>query len=572
MLIHPDILLFLTQRMTIVITISFLLSRQPAVRRFFANGTTTREDVYRLIVIFGGLSIIGTYAAIPIDGALANSRVIGPVLAGLLGGPLAGFGAGLIGGVHRFAMGGFTALACAISTIAEGLLAGLIRRYHPEALNGMGALITGLMAETLQMLIILAVARPFEDAVLLVSHIALPMITVNAVGIAVSVMLIQDIRAQEEQAGALEAQKSLRIANITLPLLRRGLNESSAQAVAQVVKEMTDLDAVALTDREKILAHVGLGADHHLAGQPFLTRATEEALQTGGPVIASSQDEIQCAHLDCPLHAAVIVPLVSKDMPLGTLKLYRTKEVGIVDEELAKGLAHLFSTQLEIAELEQQARLAATAEIRALQAQINPHFLFNALNTVASYVRTHPETARNLLIQLGDFFRKNLREPSQFVSLREELAHIESYLALEQARFEDRLQVIHDIDPGALSCPIPPLLLQPLVENALRHGLLPLRDGGSVTIRARRQADDHIDISVEDDGVGMTPEKVAQLLVRNGATAGAASGGIGLRNVHERLCSIYGPDYGLRIESKPGLGTICALRIPDKDISLLMAS
>ncbi|ABZ84246.1 sensor protein lyts [Heliomicrobium modesticaldum Ice1] len=571
MLIHHDILLFLAQRMTIVITISFLLSRHPAIRRFFANRTTSREDVYRLIVIFGGLSIIGTYAAIPIDGALANSRVIGPVLAGLLGGPLAGFGAGLIGGVHRFAMGGFTALACAISTVTEGLLAGLIRRYHPQALSGTGALITGLMAETLQMLIILAVARPFEDAVLLVSHIALPMITVNAVGIAVSVMLIQDIRSQEEQAGALEAQKSLRIANITLPLLRRGLNEASALAVAKVVKDMTDLDAVALTDREKILAHVGLGADHHLAGQPILTRATEEALQTGGPVIASSKDEIQCAHPDCILHAAVIVPLLSKDKPVGTLKLYRTKQVGIVDEELAKGLAHLFSTQLEIAELERQARLAATAEIRALQAQINPHFLFNALNTVASYVRTHPETARNLLIQLGDFFRKNLREPSQFVSLREELAHIESYLALEKARFEDRLQVIHDIDPAALGCPIPPLLLQPLVENALRHGLLPLRDGGSVTIRAHRCAEGHVDISVEDDGVGMTPEKVAQLLVRNGSPC-AVSGGIGLRNVHERLRSIYGPDYGLRIESKPGLGTICALRIPDKDISLLMAS
>ncbi|MTV48897.1 sensor histidine kinase [Heliobacillus mobilis] len=564
-----QILLFLAQRMTIVITIAFLLSRHSAIRRFFAYQRTTTGDVIRLIGIFGTVSILGTYSAIPIDGALANSRVIGPVLAGLLGGPAAGIGAGLIGGIHRYSMGGFTALACALSTVTEGLIGGLIRRYHPHSLNGLSAFITGLVAETLQMLIILTVAKPFEDAVTLVTHIGVPMILVNATGIAVFVLLIQDIRAQEEQAGALVAQKSLHIANITLPLLRRGLTETSAQAVAELVKNMTDLDAVALTDREKILAHVGAGADHHLPGELIMTRVTAEALETGRAVVASSKEEVQCVHPKCSLNAVIVVPLLCMDKPVGALKLYRTKEVGLVDQELAKGLGHLFSTQLEIAELEKEARLKTTAEIRALQAQINPHFLFNALNTVASYVRTQPETARRLLIQLGDFFRKNLREPAQFVSLREELRHIESYLALEQARFEDRLQVEYDIADDAANCQVPPLLLQPLVENAVRHGLLPLHEGGTITIRAYRDAE-IVFITIVDDGAGMTSERMAQLFAERPPSASSSSG-IGLRNVNERLCSIYGPDYGLHIDSKPGLGTVCSLRIPDAPQSLLMA-
>ncbi|MCW2276637.1 sensor histidine kinase [Heliophilum fasciatum] len=561
-----DLFLYLAQRLTIVVTIAFLLSRHPAIRRFFAYQATTKRDILRISGIFGAISIIGTYAAVPIDGALANSRVIGPVLAGLLGGPWAGLGAGLIGGIHRWSLGGFTALACGISTVIEGLLGGLVRRYHPQPLTGFAALITGLMAETLQMLIILAVARPFEDAVELISHIALPMILVNASGIAIFVLMIQDLRAREEQASAGEAQKALQIATITAPMLRQGLNAKSARKVAQVVKNQTDLAAVALTSADQILAHVGLGEDHHLPGMPVRTEITREVLRNGVPVIATTKEEVQCSAPDCPLHSAIVVPLFSGNQTVGALKLYRarTLSVSLVDQELAKGLAHLFSTQLEIADLEKTARLKTVAEIRALQAQISPHFLFNALNTIASYVRTQPETARNLLIQLGDFFRKNLRDPVQFVTLADELQHIEAYLALEQARFEDRLQVVKDIDPQTLTCQVPPLLLQPLVENAIRHGLLPLRQGGTLTLRTCH-VDDGTTITIADNGVGIPQTHIDLLLHKEKPPLTAiTTGGIGVRNVHERLVTIYGPAYGLCIESSPGSGTCCTVRIPNQ--------
>ncbi|MDK2883356.1 MAG: two-component system, LytTR family, sensor histidine kinase LytS [Bacillota bacterium] len=553
------LLVALAERMSVVITLAFILTRSRTFRRLLEEKASLRQMLF-LIFAFGLLGIFGSYAGIPVQDALANSRVIAPLVGGLFGGPLVGFLSGLIAGGHRFFLGGFTALACGVSTTVEGLVGGLVgRAYRDRRLTWPVAFITGFAAEGLQMLIILALARPFAAAWSLVRIIALPMMLVNASGIALAVVIIQSVLREQELSGALQAQKALEIANQTLPYLRRGLTRETAHQAARIILAVSGLEAVAITSREEILAHLGAGSDHHRPGQKILTSATRQALATGNIQVAQTAQDIGCHHPGCQLRAAVVVPLCSRGNVVGTLKLYHTRAnaVGPLDLELAAGLGHLFSTQLELAEIDRQEKLVARAEIRALQSQINPHFLFNALNTIMTVCRQDPEKARQLLGHLGDFFRRNLQHLERPVTLATEVEHVRSYLAIEQARFGSRLEVEIDVDPNVATYLLPPLTLQPLVENAVKHGLLSRREGGRITLTARA-VEGGAQIAVSDNGVGIDLARVAQLLA-----AGPGDGKrVGLANVHERLRLLYGPEHGLRFRLNPGGGTRVEFTLP----------
>lgn len=551
----------MAERMALIITIAFLLTRFKPLRRLLHQNIALKEKIL-LTLIFGAIAIFGTYSAIEIQGALANSRVIGAVVAGLLGGPAMGAGAGLISGLHRWSLGGFTGFACALSTFTEGLIAGIIRnRLQDKRVRWEIGLFTGVVTESLQMIIILLVAKPFNAAWELVKVIGMPMIIWNSIGVALFMMIIRNAQEEEERIGAIQAQKALAIADSTLKYLRNGLNLETAHIVARVIKQHTSVAAVSLTDTKTILAHEGDGADHHLAGQPIMTEATRWVLANGSSKIAESKEEIGCPHSDCPLNSAVIVPLFSRDQITGTLKLYHNKENAIspLDLEFAKGLAHLFSTQLEIAALENQGKLLKEAELQALQAQINPHFLFNALNTIISFSRSDPEMSRNLLRHLGDFFRKSLLKDKKVITLAEELERIDAYLSIEQARFGPRLQVFKDIDASTLNYPLPPLILQPLVENCVKHGILPKPEGGAVYIQARSDGN-NVNITIEDNGIGMPEESLTTCL----KGCNKKEGGIGLFNVNERLKNMYGLETTLSVKSTPGKGTVFHMKLPLK--------
>jgi PAS domain S-box-containing protein len=211
-------------------------------------------------------------------------------------------------------------------------------------------------------------------------------------------------------------------------------------------------------------------------------------------------------------------------------------------------------------ESERQKKLRADAEMKMLQAQINPHFLFNAITSIMHYIRTDPDTASELLVKLGEFFRKNIKPQGASVPLSKELEHCEDYLSLERARFEDRLRVVYDVDPATLDCPVPPLILQPLVENALRHGIMPREEGGEIVIGAHPE-NGAVRIFVKDDGVGMDEAFAAALLSEEGRPD-AGGAGMALRNVHARLAAIHGQNHGLSIESAPGMGATISFTIP----------
>lgn len=546
---------------SLIITLAYLVSKTKTFKKTL-RGKASRKDMLFLICIFGTMGIAGTYTGIEIKGALANSRVVGVVAAGLLGGPWMGLGAGLFAGIHRALLGGFTAVSCGVATVIEGLFAGLFGlKFRHKKIKWQQSLIIGVVAEIIQMIVILAISRPFYQAWDLVQVIGLPMITMNGIGISIFIAVVQTALEEEEQIAALQAQKALQIANQTLTILRLGLNENTALQVAQIIFDQTDIAAVALTDREKILAHVGKASDHHKSGMVIQTRATWLALESGTLKLAESREEIGCREAKCPLSAALVVPLRVGSQIIGTLKIYREhgQKISPVDWEFGAGLGMLFSTQLEVAELEARAQLVAKAELRALQAQINPHFLFNAINTIVSFCRTDVEKARKLLVQLGDFFRKNLQSGDKFVTLQEECEHVRSYLAIEQARFSDRLRVEEKIEAAALSYRLPGLTLQPLVENALKHGVYPGKGQGIIQIQASLEPDDLV-IQVKDNGVGISKEKLEQL--RNGVNISTTGLGIGVQNVAQRLKYAYHDQAFFSIDSTLGEGTCVTLKIP----------
>lgn len=352
---------------------------------------------------------------------------------------------------------------------------------------------------------------------------------------------------------------TLQIATQTLPYLRRGLNEDTAEKTAEIIKNISDVCAVAITDQEKVLAYTGAGADHHLPGRPILTDATREVLRTGQLKLVRSGRDLHCPVPQCPLESAVIVPLKCREKVVGTIKLYRTQpgEVPPNVVKLAEGLAQLLGMQMELAELDRQVQLLTKAELDALQAQINPHFLFNTLNTIIMFIRTNPDMARRLLVRLASFFRQALKRHSHFNTLREEIEYLNTYLILEKARFREKLRIVRHIDRNLLDYQVPVLTIQPLVENAIRHGILPKTGQGTVEITVERLEEDML-IVVRDDGVGIPPERLPEIL-RPGVGSG---NGVGLSNVHERLKGLFGEEYGLSIVSAPGAGTSVYVRIP----------
>ncbi|MGO1820397.1 MAG: LytS/YhcK type 5TM receptor domain-containing protein [Senegalia sp. (in: firmicutes)] len=558
------ILRSLINSVSIIAILSFILSKVSVIRQLISKEKSSYTDKIIFSIFFGLLGIVGTYSGAPVEGALANSRIIGVFVGGLFGGPFVGMLSGVIAGMHRFAIdiGGFTALACAISTTVEGIMAGLLSKKFFESKNKwLFALFFGAIAEVIQMLIIIIVAKPFDLAIELVNIIGIPMIIANGVGISITIAIVNSVLKDKELEGAFQAERALKIANETLHHFRQGFNFQTADKVSEIIFEMTSFKAVALTNTRIILAHKGEGEDHHNSGDIIKTGLTHSVLSSANYKIANSPNEIGCEKDKCKLKSAIIVPLKEGEKIVGTLKLYKKKgnTISPTEVKLALGLGSLFSTQIELRKIEENKELATKAELTALQAQINPHFLFNAINTIVSLIRTKPDKARELLIHLGFYFRKNLYKSQELVDLYTELEHINSYLEIEKARFGDKLEVRFNIEKD-LEIKIPPLLIQPIVENSIKHGIMNSIEGGNVSISAYNK-NEMIEIVVEDNGEGMNDEKIKSILDEKNQ-----KDSIGLLNVHKRIQLVYGDEYGINIKSQKNIGTKVTILLPKEEV------
>jgi two-component system LytT family sensor kinase len=342
---------------------------------------------------------------------------------------------------------------------------------------------------------------------------------------------------------------TLHTASLAAPPLRAGLTESTARKSARRLRDLLGTQAVCLTDRKAVLTWDGIGGDHHRTSaleqaRPVLEEGRGKAVRTG------------CEKPGCPLRWAFVAPLTVDDSVLGTLIAYGANESAVL-VRAADEVARWISVQLELAELDHSRTRLIEAEIRALRAQISPHFIYNSLAAIASFVRTDPDRARELLLEFADFTRYSFRRHGDFTTLAEELHSIEQYLALAGARFGDRLAVTLQIAPEVLPVTLPFLCLQPLVENAVKHGLEDSSGTSHITITAQDAGADAI-VAIEDDGVGMDPQRLGRILDGEADP----STGIGLRNVDERLRQVYGEGYGLVAETGVEAGMKITIRLP----------
>lgn len=569
------------ERVGIIVILAFLLSQMKSFRKL-VNHEQNLPGKIQLIILFGFFGIISNYTGIEINDqsivhsewltevgsehALANTRVMGIGIGGLLGGPWVGLGIGLIAGIHRLSLGGFTAAACAISSVAAGIAAGLLgrqRRMKGGEITPIFAVGIGMIMEAFQMVIILLSAKPFEQALALVKVIGLPMILINGLGSLLFVFILQSIIRDDQRTRVLQTNRAFRITDQTLPFFRKGLNPDSCNAIANIVLNLTNADAIAITDDKQVLAHAGAGSDHHIPLKGLETGLTREALQLGELLIARTKDDIYCMHRDCPLAAAVVLPLKVHQETVGTLKMYFTNpnKLDDVHQELAEGLANLFSTQLELAEAEKQTRLLKDAEIKALQAQVHPHFLFNSINTISVLCRTDSEKARSLLVGLSSFFRSNLQGARQLlIPLEKELEHVHAYLLLEQARFPDRYKMTYSLAPGLEKMLIPPFTLQPLIENTIHHAFSRLNVQGEITITIYTQKR-FLYISVQDNGQGISDERILELGKK--IVSSEKGTGTAIYNIKQRLDGIYNGRAALSIQSNScSPGTTIKITIP----------
>ncbi|WP_371627283.1 histidine kinase [Streptomyces sp. NBC_01116] len=342
--------------------------------------------------------------------------------------------------------------------------------------------------------------------------------------------------------------ETLHTASLAAPPLRAGLTEESARRAARRLRSLLGTDALCLTDRDRVLVWDGAGHHH---GKDVMEHL--KALLDNGRRTAFDSG---CADLDCPLRWAVAVPLTVENRVLGALVAYSPRESAVL-ARAAGEVARWVCVQLELAELDRSRTQLIEAEIKALRAQISPHFIFNSLAAIASFVRTDPEQARELLLEFADFTRYSFRRHGEFTTLADELHSIDQYLALVRARFGERLSVTLQVAPEVLPVALPFLCLQPLVENAVKHGLEGAVTRSRISISAL-DAGSEAEVVVEDDGTGMDPERLRQIL----RGEGGASTGIGLLNVDERLRQVYGDDYGLVIETGVGAGMKIMLRLP----------
>ncbi|MBZ9686205.1 histidine kinase [Clostridium estertheticum] len=538
-----ELLRSLTNNLGYVILIAFFVSRIGSFKNIVQKDKFKNIDLIMLSIIFGSFGILGTYTGTEVNGAIANTRIIGVMAGGILCGPFVGVMAGVIAGMHRLLvdLGGITSIPCTITTIISGIIAGRIYKISNENKKWVYGLIGGLLMEILEMLLILTMAHPFSKALTIVKSIYFPMSFTNAIGIAILIVIIQKINEEKEEIAAKQAQIALEIANKTLPYFRE-MDENSLEKICGIIRESIDADAVSITNTEYILAHVGVGADHHIKGHRIVTQVTKKVIKEGNLLSLTNANQIDCPDSNCKLKSAIIAPLKEGDKMIGTLKIYYCVDdvISFTNINLALGLSQIISTQLEISKLAELKHMANKAEIKALQAQINPHFLFNALNTIISFIRLNPNRARELIINLSTYLRYNLEAGEKPVDIYRELEQVKAYIEIEKARFGEKLNIIYNIEDN-LDVKIPSLIIQPIVENAIKHGILEGSGYGTVTIEIKKTVDDNIMITIEDDGVGISNDIIEKVYESK-----MEENRIGMSNVHNRLKYIYGE--GLKIE------------------------
>ena len=532
--------------------IAFFFIRIDKANIIIKSNAKTKKDIIALSFFFSLLSISGTYIGLNFNGAILNTRNVGVIAGGILGGPYVAIITGLVAGIHRafVNLGRETAIPCAIATITGGFLTAYVHRFIKSKDKIFFGFFLACVVENLSMGLILIILKDKILAQNIVANFYVPMVFMNSIGSSVLILLVEDIIQKSELIAGRQAKLALEIANKTLPHFRETENLSE---VCKIIAEDLGAKATVITNKKEIIAGFSFDKDE-IKKADIKSNNTRKVLKTGeAMLVIKEDDEIIEDFLDISPHikSCIILPLKEKNDISGTLKIFFDTAEKITDKNryLMIGLSHLISTQMEISKVENLISLLKYSELKALQSQINPHFLFNVLNTMTSLIRTTPEKAREVTIDLSNYLRYNLDNNVKSVELIKELNQVDTYIKIEKVRFGDKLNILYDVDESLYNFQIPSLIIQPLVENSIKHGILKKRDNGCVKIIIKK-IDKDIEITIEDDGVGIEQSIIDNLDKQ-------IKENIGLKNVHQRLKLLYGEglnikklDQGTRIKFK----------------------
>lgn len=384
-------------------------------------------------------------------------------------------------------------------------------------------------------------------------------VAILAIGFTVASYFLYKVMQSSHEKRLLDIERIFQITNETISHLRHGLTHESAQSVAKILLNNCDASVIAITDNKSILAYEGEGSNGSVSCGPIITEKTQEAINKDKIVLLNNSNDIGCPKKNCNLNSGLIAPLHYKGKAAATITFYYNDQDTVLKNQIifAKGISDILSSQLELSEIEHQEALIFEARLKTLQAQINPHFLFNTLNTIAMFCRTKPTEARHLLLEFAAFFRNSIKSQKEFITFKKELQNVDKYLMFEKARFGDNLLLTKDIDSASLKAKMPALTVQPLVENSIRHGS-PSANRPLIVEISSKYEQNYVNITIKDNGVGINKADLKNIL-----NPGFGKGlGLGLSNVNERLRTIYGNEYSISISSKIGEGTSINLQIP----------
>ena len=433
-----EMLIQLFERAALLLICLFFMTRIPRFKEILQKDSHSPIELFVITIIFCSFAIFGTYSGIEVEGSLVNVRIIVVVSGGILFGPWVGIITGIVSGAHRYLIdvGGITSVPCLITSIMAGIVSGYINRRVKKSIRWIYGIAAGMVLEILTMLLILVMANPFELGLDIVSKIAFPMI-IGEVSIGLIVLLVMSVEGEKEMIAAKQAKLALEIANKTLPYFR-STNSESLKTICTIIKDEIKADAVAITDIRNILAYVGFGEEKYTIGHEIMSDLTKESIRSGQIIIRNQVAD----HHTPQIQYLLIMPLKERGEVTGTLKIYYRQAYKMTYplQIMAIGLSQIVSTLMEVSRVEQIKEEANKAELKALQTKINPHFLFNALNAIASTTRKNPEKARELIINLSGYMRYNLELNDELIDIHKELQQVRDYVEIEKARFSTRLK------------------------------------------------------------------------------------------------------------------------------------
>ncbi|MGP4073995.1 LytS/YhcK type 5TM receptor domain-containing protein [Piscibacillus sp. B03] len=561
-----DVMVILFERIGLLLLVAFMLTQIPGFRSLLDRDMAW-DTVFYHALIFGLLGIFGAHTGVIMshdsvideawwlsvgnDEVLIGFGMIVVMIAGLLGGPYVGLFSGFVVGAYMAFIGGGAWMANSLINPLAGLITGWTGQFFSDerVIAPIKALFIGMFPPVLYMGMILIFIPDQEAGVEIVNQVGIPLVITNAIALAIITMMIRTALKETEREAAIETNRALSIAEKTLPYLKDASLEKNAKAMAELLYEDLDVAAIAIADQHKVLSFVGQGEDHHRVGESVKMRLSKIAIKTGEVQVAYDKSELQCSYDSCPLQTAIMIPIYRSQEVIGLINLYyrHSQQIRAVEVELSKGLGTIISNQISGFEAERMKELLKEAEIRNLQAQINPHFLFNTFNLIHSLMRVDHDQARRMLVRFSQYMRANLNIASKsLIPLKDEIAHVNAYLDIVTARFPDQLKVNKEIDDCILDALIPSATLQPLVENSIQHGLKHVQTEGIIGIMIS-QVDEGILVEVKDNGAGFPEDLIGS--VGKQPYTDRKGNGTALFNINERLKGIMGDDSELRVRN-----------------------